>query len=248
MQPPLARKSCEEASSGPPLGAGKPWRVAADVASVLQIARAHDAVRGLDDDEKGTDTIRTPGGDQQVSIISESGLYSLVLRSRKPDTKKFRRWVTHEVLPAIRRTGRYAVEDHTASALPSETAAVFGSVARAGLEALLALARTDPRDAAAVIAEALSQTHPDQVSTITSGLLVNRGPEAPPEVPPISSGTPPEMPAQRAASAPLWHTRIPENAIPFSAWWRSSAASSTGPSSVATSSSRSPVTPDYCDG
>ncbi len=120
---------------------GEPWWVAADVAAVLQIARVHSAVRGLDEDEKGTHTMRTPGGDQQLSIISESGLYSLILRSRKPDAKRFRRWVTHEVLPIIRRTGRYAVEDHTASAIPAETATVFRSVARACLEALLALAQ-----------------------------------------------------------------------------------------------------------
>ena len=189
---------------------GEPWWVAADVAAVLQIARVHDAVRGLDEDEKGADTIRTPGGDQQVSIISESGLYSLVLRSRKPDAKRFRRWVTHEVLPTIRKTGRYAVEDQTASAMPTETAAVFRSVARAGLEALLALARTDPRDAAAIIAETLAGAKPDEASLITAAGLhfdQERGAE------------PAAVPGQRAdsdPSAPLWHPHIPETAISFS--------------------------------
>jgi hypothetical protein len=65
-------------------------------------------VRGLDDDERGTETIRTPGGEQQVSIVSEAGLWSLMLRSRKPEARAFRRWVTHEVIPAIRRTGTYS--------------------------------------------------------------------------------------------------------------------------------------------
>ncbi|WP_329496604.1 Bro-N domain-containing protein [Kitasatospora herbaricolor] len=184
---------------------GEPWWVAADVAAVLQIARVHSAVRGLDDDEKGAHTMRTPGGDQQVSIISESGLYSLILRSRKPDAKRFRRWVTHEVLPAIRRTGRYQAEDSPASDLPAETAVIFRSVARAGLEALLALARTDPRDAAAVIAEALSRASPEQASSVLAGLRVDH------------DATPPAVPAQRAPSAPLWHLRIPEGAVSFSA-------------------------------
>jgi prophage antirepressor-like protein len=87
---------------------GEPWFVAADVCRILEIGRTHDAVRGLDGDEKGTDTIRTPGGEQQVSIVSEAGLWSLMLRSRKPEARAFRRWITHEVIPAIRRTGTYA--------------------------------------------------------------------------------------------------------------------------------------------
>lgn len=86
---------------------GEPWFVAADVASALTIGRTDDAVARLDDDEKGTDTIRTPGGDQEMTIINESGLYSLILTSRKPEAKKFKKWVTSEVLPAIRKTGRY---------------------------------------------------------------------------------------------------------------------------------------------
>lgn len=184
---------------------GEPWWVAADVAAVLQIARVHSAVRGLDDDEKGAHTMRTPGGDQQVSIISESGLYSLILRSRKPDAKRFRRWVTHEVLPAIRRTGRYQAEDSPASDLPAETAVIFRSVARAGLEALLALARTDPRDAAAVIAEALSRASPEQASSVLMR----------------PSGRPRRHATRRTcptgALGPLWHLRIPEGAVSFSA-------------------------------
>lgn len=87
---------------------GQPGFVAADLCSILEIGRVHDAVRGLDEDEKGTATIRTPGGDQQVSVVNEPGMYSLVLRSRKPEAKKFKRWITHEVLPQIRATGSYS--------------------------------------------------------------------------------------------------------------------------------------------
>lgn len=86
---------------------GQPWFVAVDVCRVLGIRDAHDAVKGLDEDEKGTDVIRTPGGDQQLLIVSESGLYALILRSRKQAARKFRKWVTSEVLPTIRKTGRY---------------------------------------------------------------------------------------------------------------------------------------------
>jgi anti-repressor protein len=85
----------------------EPWFVAADIVEILGLGRVHDAVRGLDDDEKGADTIRTLGGDQRVTTISEAGLYSLILRSRKPGAKAFRRWLTHQVLPAIRKTGAY---------------------------------------------------------------------------------------------------------------------------------------------
>jgi len=94
----------------------EPWFVAADVAEALSIGRTDDAVRRLDDDEKGTDTVRTPGGQQEMTIINESGLYSLILTSRKPEAKKFKKWVTSEVLPAIRKTGRYEAPQAPAQA------------------------------------------------------------------------------------------------------------------------------------
>lgn len=112
---------------------GEPWWIATDVASVLDIGRTHDAVRTLDDDEKGTETIRTPGGEQQATVINEPGLYSLILRSRKPQAKAFKRWITHEVIPAIRRTGSYSL------ALPEDAAPAF-PVPRTLPEALRAYA------------------------------------------------------------------------------------------------------------
>jgi len=86
---------------------GAPWFVAADVCRALDIGNSRDAVASLDNDEKGVANADTPGGAQQMSVISEPGLYSLVLRSRKPEAREFKRWITHEVLPAIRRTGQY---------------------------------------------------------------------------------------------------------------------------------------------
>ncbi|MDR1661250.1 MAG: Bro-N domain-containing protein [Azoarcus sp.] len=85
----------------------QPWFIASDIAEALEYRNAPDMTRVLDDDEKGTQIVRTLGGDQEVTIISESGMYHAVLKSRKPAAKAFRRWVTGEVLPTIRKTGRY---------------------------------------------------------------------------------------------------------------------------------------------
>ena len=86
---------------------GDPWFIAADLLASLALDRK--ALERLDDDEKGVSSIHTPGGEQAMTIVNEPGLYNLVLGSRKPEAKRFKRWITHEVLPAIRRTGRYAV-------------------------------------------------------------------------------------------------------------------------------------------
>jgi prophage antirepressor-like protein len=86
---------------------GEPWFVLAEVAKKLGIGNPSDVASTLDDDEKGIVTIDTPGGKQRVRIINESGLYSVILRSRKPEAKAFRKWITSEVLPSIRKTGGY---------------------------------------------------------------------------------------------------------------------------------------------
>lgn len=86
---------------------GEPWFVAADVCRVLEIGNPSMAVERLDDDEKGISTIDTLGGKQRMTIINEPGLYTLVLSSRKPEAKAFKRWITHEVIPAIRKYGGY---------------------------------------------------------------------------------------------------------------------------------------------
>ena len=86
---------------------GSIWFVAKDVANILGFNDATHAVRVVDDDEKGLHLVETPGGMQNMRIINESGLYTLILRSDKLEAKPFRKWVTGEVLPAIRRTGAY---------------------------------------------------------------------------------------------------------------------------------------------
>ena len=84
---------------------GEPWFVATDVAQALEYRDSDHATRYLDDDERDTLNQGTPG--KQLTIINESGLYSLILRSRKPEAKAFKKFVTAEVLPSIRKTGSY---------------------------------------------------------------------------------------------------------------------------------------------
>lgn len=97
---------------------GEPTFVAADVLSTLNLDRK--ALERLDDDEKGVNSIHTPGGPQDMTVVNESGLFNLVLGSRKPEAKRFKRWVTHEVLPSIRKTGSYGSPGSLA-ALPAPT-------------------------------------------------------------------------------------------------------------------------------
>lgn len=96
---------------------GSPWFVAKDVCNVLAIKQTVKGINGLDDDEVQTMHLTDKlGRKQQTYIISESGLYALVIRSNKPEARKFRKWVTGEVLPAIRRNGQYqAVENALAA-------------------------------------------------------------------------------------------------------------------------------------
>lgn len=90
---------------------GEPWWVARDICDVLDLDNVTMALRALDDDERDTlnttEGICPDGRAQAINLINEPGLYSLVLRSRKPEAKQFKRWVVHEVLPAIRKTGGY---------------------------------------------------------------------------------------------------------------------------------------------
>lgn len=88
---------------------GEPWWVAGDVAAALAYAEAKDMTRNLDDDEKGRQNVPTLGGEQDMLIINESGLYSAILRSRKASAKRFKKWVTAEVLPSIRKYGAYVM-------------------------------------------------------------------------------------------------------------------------------------------
>jgi prophage antirepressor-like protein len=89
----------------------KPEWVAADVCTILEIKNPSDALGSFDEDERGLANVYTPGDDnplgQEMLTVTEAGLYRLIFKSRKPVAKRFQRWVFHEVLPSLRRTGRY---------------------------------------------------------------------------------------------------------------------------------------------
>lgn len=97
---------------------GEPWFVAADVCRVLEILNPRDATARLDEDEKNT-VVLTDGnrGNPNVTIINEAGLYTLVLGSRKPEAKAFKRWITHEVIPSIRKHGAYMTPEAVREAI-----------------------------------------------------------------------------------------------------------------------------------
>lgn len=100
---------------------GEPWFAGKDIALALGYAKPTDAVRKLvDDEDRGLSKMGTPSGMQDLTIINESGLYSLVLSSKLPNAKKFKRWVTSEVLPSIRKTGQYSKASDTSKAALAE--------------------------------------------------------------------------------------------------------------------------------
>lgn len=104
---------------------GEPWFVLKDVCSILNINNQSDVYNRLDDDEKGVAQIDTLGGQQKMSTVNESGLYHVILRSDKPEAVPFRKWVTSEVLPQIRKTGNYSIVQADPN-LPPELAMVEG--------------------------------------------------------------------------------------------------------------------------
>lgn len=106
----------------------QPWFVAADVCQALAIRNNRDAIARLDDDERGVATTDTPSGQQDMGIINESGLYSLILTSRKAEAKRFKKWITAEVLPSIRKTGRYEDSKSTMATLVGDVIGSTGEV------------------------------------------------------------------------------------------------------------------------
>lgn len=166
------------------------WFVAADVCAVLGIKNHRDSLMHLDDDEKGVVSSDTLGGTQNISIVNESGLYALVLRSRKPEARKFAKWVTSEVLPSIRQTGSYhaqpqATRTERAHQLATKaTAQVFDTVFQAALRddfhpvldrLLLSIAPTDDATPQAVKLErdAIVTTIPHLIRAVASDLHIS---------------------------------------------------------------------------
>lgn len=149
--------------------AGEPWFVANDVCEALGLSNPRSSLALLDEDEKGVHSMDTPGGTQNLAIVSEAGLYSLILRSRKPEAKAFKRWVTHEVMPAIRRHGVYATPDTVEAMLQDPDTMIATLTAlkteREARQALQAQAEADrPK---VIFADAVAASH----STILIGDL-----------------------------------------------------------------------------
>jgi prophage antirepressor-like protein len=119
---------------------GEPWFVAKDVCDILGLGNPSEALRNLDEDEvfglrnSEAKTLGFRHATTGVNLVSESGLYTLIMRSNKPEAKAFRRWVTHEVLPAIRKTGRYVIpkETHTKAEIEKAGKAFFMDCYREG--------------------------------------------------------------------------------------------------------------------
>lgn len=91
---------------------GEPWFVASDIAKVLGYRMASDLTRRIDEEDRGMQIMRTPGGDQTMTVINESGLYCAILNSNLPSAKNFKRWITSEVIPSIRRNGGYIMSQN----------------------------------------------------------------------------------------------------------------------------------------
>jgi len=106
---------------------GEPWWVAVDVCAVLEIKNSRDALGRLDEDEKGVVSTDTLKGLQDLNVVNESGLYALVLGSRKKEAKEFKKWITRDVLPSIRKTGSYGVEKALSD--PKQLRALLGNYA-----------------------------------------------------------------------------------------------------------------------
>lgn len=107
----------------------EPWFIAKDVCEAVSISNYRDAIERLDDDEKGVALTDTLGGQQEMNIISESGMYTLILRCRDAVKKgsvphRFRKWVTAEVLPQIRKTGKYSLQHHPLAEVDADEEAI----------------------------------------------------------------------------------------------------------------------------
>jgi anti-repressor protein len=139
---------------------GEPWFVAADVARILGYRMASDMTRRLDEEDRGTRSVRTLSGGQDMTVITEPGLYVAVLGSQVAGARAFKRWITHEVLPAIRKTGAYS----TVPTLPQSYSAALRELA-ASVEAREALEKKVASDAPKVL-------FADSVATSETTILV----------------------------------------------------------------------------
>ena len=147
---------------------GEPWFVAKDLCTILDIANSSDALSRLDEDEKDviglTDTI---GRNQSMAIVSESGMFALILSCRKPEAKPFRKWVTSEVLPAIVRGGTYTA--HTFTPAPAISAVQVPTQAIALCKTLLLEAGIEQPITSSWVLTQYAKYDPDKAAVYEDG-------------------------------------------------------------------------------
>lgn len=171
---------------------GEAWFIASEVAAMLGYRDSYNMTRILDNDEKGTHNVSTLGGNQDVSVINESGFYHAAFKSRKPEVKPFRKWVTSEVLPTIRKTGGYQVgQKTTADDRTGLRQAVAALVGRKGIDYSTAYGMIHQRFNVGAIEdipaeklpEAVAYVHALTLHTGLTGEVLDAPPKAKPKLP-----------------------------------------------------------------
>ena len=171
---------------------GEAWFIASEVAAMLGYRDSYNMTRILDNDEKGTHNVSTLGGNQDVSVINESGFYHAAFKSRKPEVKPFRKWVTSEVLPTIRKTGGYQIgQKTTADDRTGLRQAVAALVGRKGIDYSTAYGMIHQRFnveaiediPAEKLPEAVAYVHALTLHTGLTGEVLDAPPKAKPKLP-----------------------------------------------------------------
>lgn len=171
---------------------GEAWFIASEISAMFGYRDAANLTRILDDDEKGTHNVSTLGGKQDVSVINESGFYHAAFKSRKAEVKPFRKWVTAEVLPAIRKTGGYQVgQKTTADDRTGLRQAVAALVGRKGINYSSAYSMIHQRFnveaiediPAEKLPEAVAYAHALTLHTGLTGEVLDAPPKAEPKLP-----------------------------------------------------------------
>lgn len=182
---------------------GEPWFVGKDTCDVVGISKYRDALAQLDPDERVSAAVDTPGGRQEMVLVSEPGVYALMLISRSPKVKPFRRWITHEVIPAIRHTGRYEVAPRELTKLETLRAAIESEEARIVAEerATVAEGKVKELEPSAQAWDVLASAHGD-FSLRDAAHILNRDPG-------ISTGQ------QRLMKTIRLFGMIDRNAVPY---------------------------------
>ena len=150
---------------------GEAWFIASEIAAMFGYRDAANLTRILDDDEKGTHNVSTLGGKQDVSVINESGFYHAAFKSRKAEVKPFRKWVTSEVLPAIRKTGGYQISDGPAAKTTADDRtplrqAVAALVGRKGIDYSTAYSMVHQRFNVGAIEDIPAEQLPEAVAYV----------------------------------------------------------------------------------